>query len=171
MNATRILVAQHSAITTLFEELAHERGRARARAVSRLAEELIAHMSAEESVFYPAARRVLEDEAPLGGAGRDAHLAMRMQLRRVLQATIGQPLFETSISGLRELFDRHVEEEETALFPRAEAALGHAALEVLGAAVLASRPPIWIVTTEGRELVQSADGWSLRGGVSLPTLG
>ena len=46
MKATRILIAQHRAIEALFEELARETRRtSRARAASRLAEELIAHMA------------------------------------------------------------------------------------------------------------------------------
>jgi hypothetical protein len=168
MNATRILVAQHRAIAALFDDVAHERGRARARAVSRLAEELIAHMSAEQSVFYPPVLRAIARRPGQPVATGDVHLPMRVQLRRVLECKIGHPSLDENVSALRALFDQHVADEEGGLFPAAEVALDAGDLELLGGEVLASRPPVWIVTTEGRQLVQSTDGWSLRG-VSLPT--
>ncbi|MGA7124007.1 MAG: hemerythrin domain-containing protein, partial [Polyangiaceae bacterium] len=67
MDATLTLVEQHRVIEGLFDEVAREgRRRARSSLVSSLAEELIAHLAAEETVFYPAVRRVL-DELPAAG--------------------------------------------------------------------------------------------------------
>jgi hypothetical protein len=182
MKATRILIAQHRAIEALFEELAHEpRRTARARAASRLAEELIAHMAGEEAIFYPAARRVLGRDlrswesprsTPPGGVpgeepAVDTHFMLRAQLRRVLATRVQEPAFEPRCEALRLLFSQHVEAEETALFPRVEAALAESQLETLGADVLESRPPIWVVTTEARALIHSSK--AVRG-VRLPAV-
>jgi Hemerythrin HHE cation binding domain len=182
MKATRILIAQHRAIEALFQELARETRRpARARWASRLAEELIAHMAGEEAIFYPAVRRVLGDRvgpgarppaipsgAAPGGASEvegptlDPHLMLRAQLRRVLATRVQEPAFEPRSEALRLLFAHHVEAEETAVFPRVEAALADSQLETLGADVLGSRPPIWAVTTEGHAFIRSGKARGVR---------
>jgi hemerythrin superfamily protein len=178
MKATGILIAQHRAIEALFEELARETRRtARARASSRLAEELIAHMAGEEAIFYPAVRRALgkswekpqatSEDGPGEEPTVDTHFMLRVQLRRVLATRVQEPAFEPRCEALRLLFTQHVEAEETALFPRVEAALADSQLETLGADVLESRPPIWVVTTEARALIHSSK--AVRG-VRLPAV-
>jgi iron-sulfur cluster repair protein YtfE (RIC family) len=170
MKATRILIAQHRAIEALFVELTRETGRqARARAASRLTEEIIAHMAGEEAIFYPAAQRVLgksfgpqesathtHASAALDSSAADPHFMLRVQLRRVLATHVQDPAFEPRSEALRLLFAHHVEVEETVLFPQVEEALADSQLETLGGDVLGSRPPIWLVTTEGRALIRSS---------------
>jgi hypothetical protein len=56
---------------------------------------------------------------------------------------------------LRLLFEHHVESEETDLLPRVTAALGEQELEALGAGLVASRPRVWMVTTEAHALLRS----------------
>jgi hemerythrin superfamily protein len=169
MDATRVLVAQHRAIETLFEEVDHERRRRRREgAVSRLAEELIAHMAAEEAVFYPTARRVLDKGVAASDQGRNEHLMLRIELRRMLETSVTDAAFDERIEVLRTLFVQHVGDEESNLFPRVANALSRAQLEALGVEILASRPPVWVVTAEGRALVHSGDQWSLRSRISLP---
>ncbi|MBV9949510.1 MAG: hemerythrin domain-containing protein [Myxococcales bacterium] len=168
MNATRVLVAQHRAIEALFDEVELEtRRRPRASAVSRLAEELIAHMAAEEAVFYPAVAQAL-GPAPEGDPSGDEHLLLRVELRRVLETSVSDRTFRERVQVLRELFERHVADEERKLFPRVAASLPDTQLELLGAEILASRPPVWIVSTEGRALVDAGGRWALRSSVSLP---
>jgi hemerythrin superfamily protein len=169
MDATRVLVAQHRAIETLFDEVDHEtRRRRRASAVSRLAEELIAHMAAEEAVFYPLARRVLDEGGDASNQGRNEHLLLRVELRRMLETSVTEAAFDERIEVLRALFAQHVRDEESSLFPRVAGRLTHVQLEALGVEILASRPPVWVVTPEGRALVHSGDQWALRSRVSLP---
>jgi hemerythrin superfamily protein len=180
MKATRILIAQHRAIEALFKELAREtRRHARARAASQLAEELIAHMAGEEAIFYPAVRRMLGEalgpapspgtfEGAPEGSSIDPHFMLRAQLRRVLATHVQDRAFEPRSEALRLLFAHHVEAEETAVFPRVEAALDDSQLETLGADVLGSRPPIWVVTTEAHAFIHSNNP-SVRG-VRLPAL-
>jgi hypothetical protein len=152
MNATRLLAAQHRAIEALFDDVAHEtRRQVRVRATSRLTEELIAHMAAEETIFYPAARAALGPTRGPGDAGGrlpDEHFMLRVQLRRVLATNLHTPAFAPRFEALRTLFAHHVQSEEEEIFPRVEAVFSASRLEDLGAAVLGARPPIWIVTTE-----------------------
>jgi hemerythrin superfamily protein len=169
MDAIRVLVAQHRAIEALFEEVEHEkRRRARASATSRLAEELIAHMAAEEAVFYPAARRVLDAGAEGSARDRDEHLLLRMELRRMLETGVAEASFAERIEALRALFEQHVREEEAELFPRVVGAVAAAQREMWGAEILASRPKVWVVTTEGHPPMQSSGQWASRSHVSLP---
>jgi len=169
MNAIRVLVEQHRAVAALFEELAVEtRRHARRRAVSRLAEELIAHIASEEAVFYPAARKALGEQAPAREPPGDSRRLLRIQLRRVLEVDVADPSFGGRLDGLRTLFELHVSEQEDDLFKRVRAALGTAELGALGAEVLASRPPVWIVTREGPTPAGPRDGWALRSRVSVP---
>jgi hemerythrin superfamily protein len=161
MNATIALVSQHRALEALFEQLDGQTSpEARVCTMSELAEDLIAHLAAEEAVFHPAARRALGEE--IGG-----HFMLCAQLRRVLATSTHDAAFQPRFEALRLLFAHAVESEETDLFPRVEAVLGREALEALGTVILASRPPVWVVTTEAHALLRSVGPPSPQS-VSLP---
>lgn len=87
---------------------------------------------------------VIEEAAASGpsasGPAVDPHFMLRAQLRRVLATRVQEPAFQPQSEALRLLFAHHVQAEETALFPRVEAALADSQLETLGADVLGSRP-------------------------------
>ncbi len=169
MNATHVLAAQHQAIAVLFESVEREaEPRERGRAVGRLAEELIAHMAGEETVFYPALRRILESEKQAVARACDEHVLLKVELRHVLARNLDDPTFEQGIVALRTMFERHVREEEASLFPRVERALADVDHEVLGAEIVASRPPIWMVTTERTPPHRVGGHSRLRGHVTLP---
>jgi hypothetical protein len=168
MKATRVLTAQHRDIAALFDGLSGEApGDERTRVLSTLAEELIAHMAGEESVFYPAVRRRLADRG-LVRRLRDEHLTLRLELRRMLQTSASDAAFLERVTAFRALFDRHACEEERGLFAAVDAALSDAELEVLGGQVLASRPPVWMVTTEQQAPALARATRRLRSRVSLP---
>jgi hemerythrin superfamily protein len=169
MTAPQILIAQHRAIEALFAELADEtRAGLRARLSARLAEEMIAHMAGEEAVFYPAARQALRGQRVSLDA-RDQKLTLRLQLRRFLETNESDESFASRLATLREVFDRHVLTQERELFPRVEAILGTAEVEALGLEVLASRPPVWIVMSEGQARFASSGSRTARARVSLPS--
>ena len=145
LDATQALTVQHRVIEGLFEDLAHEtRRRARRALVARLAEELIAHIAAEETVFYPAVRRLRADLA----RSCDEDLLLRIELRRVLETNVGDDCFVEGLVSLRRRFAQHVHEEESAFFPRVSQEMPQPQLEALGTRILESRPPVWIVTSE-----------------------
>lgn len=169
MDAIRALIAQHRAIEALFDDVAREtRRRARASAVSRLAEELIAHLAAEEAVFYPAIRPALDERGDAPSPGNGEHLLLRIELRRVLGTNVGAATFEERMGALRALFAQHVKDEEAEIFPRVLRAVPEAQRAALGADILASRPPVWIVTTENHGLEGSSGDWALRSQICLP---
>jgi hemerythrin superfamily protein len=168
MDATLALVAQHRAIETLFEETAREsRRRARSCLVSRLAEELIAHLAAEETVFYPAVRRLLDQSPHAEGRACGEHGLLRAALRAVLESSVGASSFGERIAALRGLFEQHVRDEEADLFPRVVRAVTEDQRDALGSEILSSRPHVWIVTTEGKMPLNAGGEWGPRSGVSV----
>jgi len=147
MTVTRILAEQHRAIAHLFAALSCQMDRdGRERLSSRLAEELIAHMAVEAAVFLPAVERYLGEQPP------DLHAAVRLDLRRLLETDPGDPSFALHVQAARMRFDEHVCEEEGVLFPWLERSVPPAELDTLAALLSKSRPPVWIVMTEGRVL-------------------
>ena len=168
MDAIRALVAQHRAIEGLFEgAIRRPRRRGLTNGVSRLAEELIAHLAAEEAVLYPSVRRALHDGYQTDVGGRDECLRLRIELRRVIEADARDPSFGDRIAALRERFVQHVRDQEVELFPRVARDVSDAQREMIGAEILASRPPVWIVTTEGGGAAHPGDEWAARSRLSL----
>jgi hypothetical protein len=145
MTVTRVLVEQHRAISHLFGALSCEPDRdCREHLSSRLAEELIAHMAVEAAVFLPAVEQLLGEQPP------DVHAAaLRLELRRLLETDSADPSFPGRVEAARMRFEEHVREEEEVLFPWLERSLAPEQLDSLAALLSKSRPPVWIVTTEG----------------------
>lgn len=147
MSVTRILAEQHRVIAHLFAALSREAGReGREPLSSRLAEELIAHMAVEATVFRPAVEKIL-GEQPL-----DVHAAVRVELRRLLETDPAAPSFPQRVESARMRFEEHVREEEDTLFPRLERSASPEQLEALAEQIANARPPVWIVTPEDRVL-------------------
>ncbi len=172
MNASRVLVVQHRIIGALFDDV--DRGPRRfqrVRALSRLAEELVAHIAAEEAVFYPVARSLARRERRFPPSvtrpGRQ-HVRIRMLLRRVLEVRVGDATFSGALTELRAAFARHAWAQESALFPLVEDALGEEQLKTLDSEILAARPAVWLVTTEGGAFDSSLEEWGVRSRISLP---
>lgn len=147
MSVTRVLTHQHRAIARLFFALARAEDRdEREQLSSRLAEELIAHMAVEAGVFRPAVEELLGEQA------WDVHVAVRVELRRLLETDPADPAFPQRVESARMRFEEHVREEEESLFPRLERSMTPEQLGALAAQVAKSRPPVWIVAPEGRVL-------------------
>jgi hemerythrin superfamily protein len=148
MRATRILRHQHRAIAALFDRvLREERPAARSKALAALAEELIAHMASEESVFYPAVEGQVA--APALERARAAHAEVRLQLRRVLETSLEHGTPDARVRMLGDFVERHAEEEEKHVFEEVERRMPEPELEILGHEISGSRPAIWIVLREG----------------------
>jgi hypothetical protein len=172
MDANRALVAQHRVIGALFEEVDRgPRRPQRVRALSRLAEELVAHLAAEEGVFYPVAGALARREPGFPpGVARPGkrHVRLRRLLRCVLEIRVGDVMFASALSELRAAFARHVWAQESTLFPLVENALGEDQRNALDAEILAARPAVWLVTTEGGAFDTSLEKWGVRNRISLP---
>jgi iron-sulfur cluster repair protein YtfE (RIC family) len=129
MLATKLLEKQHRKAESMLNQLESGRGDG-AEILSDLADALAAHMLIEQDIFYPAIRQVDED---LILESYEEHSLVELSLKRLLNTELTGEYFIPRVTTLKELIQRHVEEEESELFPKVEKALGPARLSELGA--------------------------------------
>ncbi|HEX2571358.1 MAG TPA: hemerythrin domain-containing protein [Polyangia bacterium] len=132
MNAIDLLKRQHEEVRQLFEELEQTTDEDEKQALfQELADNLAAHATIEERIFYPAAyakkTRELLTEAV------EEHLAMKRLIADLLGMLPEHENFEAKIKVLKEQVEHHVEEEEGKLFKAARQELGTEELKKLGA--------------------------------------
>jgi hemerythrin superfamily protein len=135
MNAVELLKDQHSQADRLFARF--ERAR-RADEQKKIFEELapllVAHDAMEREVFYPACERIMgEDEKLMEGIAE--HGLVEFCTFRADQAR-GKDTFAFLVKILREVWDNHVDEEESEILPRVVGQMEEVQLERLGARML-----------------------------------
>src|SRR5271170_7812766 len=134
--AIAVLSTQHRYVDELLEQLSMAPlTRATLGRVAQVGKHILAHLAAEEGIFYPAVRGVLFDRD--AERGRDDHLLVRLRLRGVVRAdATGTPLHE-AVVALRRAFARHVRLEENEIFPYVERRMAPDKLQTLGEALAA----------------------------------
>lgn len=126
--ATDLLTDQHRQLERIFDELESANGSA-STLLRTLANDLAAHMTIEERLFYPAVRKL--DEG-LILEGLEEHAMGRFALERLLATTPGHEAFKARVKALKELMVNHHKEEERDLFPKARKAMSKEAQRALG---------------------------------------
>ena len=130
MNATDLLEKQHRKVETIFAKLEDVARPSDAKQLlEELANDLAAHMTIEQELFYPAVRSI---DAELVAESFEEHALAELALKRLLAADTAEA-FKARVTALKELIEHHVEEEEEELFPKVDKALGSDKLEQLGA--------------------------------------
>lgn len=128
MKATSLLVSQHRVVKSIFKKL-EDGETAKKPLLVELANNLAAHMSIEQELFYPAIKEV---DQTLVFESLEEHSLIELALKRLL-ATNSQDLsFKARVTATRELVEHHVKEEENDLFPAVDKALGDERLVALG---------------------------------------
>lgn len=131
MEAIDSLRQQHRELLAIFDELELTTdGLERTRLLGQIAERLKTHAAVEEEVFYPAVQALGAD----GESVVEEALAQHRAVDLVLDESIGAEPTEASVKVLRDLIERHVEDEEQRMFPLAER-LGDAAHARLAARI------------------------------------
>lgn len=95
----------------------------RAELASDLCLKLMAHMAAEEAIFYPALRSAIGAEDLLDEATVE-HASARDLIEQILSMGPDEPLYDARMKVLSESIEHHVREEEGELFPQARQARG-----------------------------------------------
>lgn len=113
MKATKLLETQHREVESLFAKLEEGEGDVPAL-VQELANNLAAHMTIEQEIFYPGVRLLDED---LVDESFEEHAIAELALKRLLATRPDEEIFEARVKALKELIENHVEEEEEELFP------------------------------------------------------
>jgi hemerythrin-like domain-containing protein len=132
MKATELLRSQHREVTRLFERLASVSSEDRNDLIGQIEDRLETHMRLEEDLFYPLVRETGSRKAE---AIVPAAYEVLAHLKRVLGSLPETDLDEAGLDArmrvLRELIERHAEEDERQMLPIAEK-LGADVLENLG---------------------------------------
>jgi hemerythrin superfamily protein len=134
-----LLMAQHSLIRDLFEEVKTTRGQAQEEAFHRLRRMLAVHETAEEEVVHPAARRELEggDDGLVDDRLAEEHEAKKM-LGELESLRPGEPDFLELLDKLRMAVLAHARSEERYEFMKLRENTEPATLRSMAAAVKAA---------------------------------
>jgi ferritin-like metal-binding protein YciE/iron-sulfur cluster repair protein YtfE (RIC family) len=134
-DVTGLLMEDHRTVLGWFDWYAAESSPAQKSVIlEAILKALVAHMAAEEEVFYPEAARCTGDRALIDHALREHEHARSIMAH--LQVEIDSPN-DTLVAQLRDEIATHVQEEESELFPRVRTA--HMDLYGVGALVAARR--------------------------------
>jgi iron-sulfur cluster repair protein YtfE (RIC family) len=131
MNAIELLTQQHDTVSDLFEQIEQaEDMEEKTELLQDLADNLAAHATIEEKIFYPAAygkdtKTTLEEAV-------EEHLSMKRVLADLIGMDATDENFDAKITVLKEQVEHHVEEEEGTLFPMVKREFDGKTLEMLG---------------------------------------
>ena len=132
MDALDLLKADHQRVNSLFEQFQSENGRQQKRALfEAIRNDLEAHTSVEESVFYPAFKNY-PDFQNLIAASYEEHDEVKSLLTEIEQLGTGSLELDSRVSILMEKVERHVQKEDTELFPMVRRIMRRAERERLG---------------------------------------
>ena len=140
MQATALLTKQHREVKALFGEAKKVKSGERHRVLDEITDKLEAHMTIEETIFYPAVRELdtkkTEEMVP---EAYEEHHVVKLVLAELPDVDLEDEHFEAKVTVLSELIEHHVEEEETEMFKVAEK-LGAERLAELGGEMEAAMP-------------------------------
>jgi hemerythrin superfamily protein len=123
-NALEILKRDHDAVDKLFAEYEDVKDGAddseKENLVGQICDALTVHAQIEEAIFYPAARRALQEEESKDLLDEAAveHQTLKDIIGRLEAAPAGDPLYDAGVKVLSEYVKHHVREEENELFPK-----------------------------------------------------
>ena len=118
----QLLRDDHKLVRSLFAQYAKARTGEKPQIAHRIIRELTVHTAIEERVVYPAFRAVFHDPHIIYEAV-EAHQLMQVLLEKLskFRPGPGSATFDARFKVLRELVKQHVDEEESRIFPKAEA--------------------------------------------------
>jgi hemerythrin superfamily protein len=137
MDAIELLEEQHREVEDLFEEIAEAEADEKREIFEEIADQLAIHATIEERHFYPAVRDASTDEILRRSV--EEHLAVKRLITEILDQRASDEELEAKIKLLEEEVEKHVEEEETQLFPKVRTLLDTAALAALAQQMIATQ--------------------------------
>jgi hemerythrin-like domain-containing protein len=123
-NAIELLKRDHDAVEKLFAQYEEIKDGAddseKEGLVAQICDALTVHAQIEETIFYPAARRVLQEEEgqDLLNEAAVEHQTLKDIIGRLEAAPTSDPLYDAGVKVLAEYTKHHVREEENELFPK-----------------------------------------------------
>lgn len=143
-DAITLLKEDHKKVKGLLSRLEKttERGADRRKSLlGRIEEEITAHTTVEEEIFYPAYRDAVKkkDDRELYQEALEEHHVVDLVMPEIKATDPAGEVFGAKAKVLKELIEHHAEEEEKEMFPRARKVLGAAELKDLGARMAARK--------------------------------
>jgi len=140
-NAIALLTADHKEVKQLFKEYdklveADAGDDDKQQLAQQICTMLTAHATAEEEIFYPAARSVLDEQDLLDEATVE-HASAKDLIAQLEESSPGDDLYDAKVKVLGEYIEHHVKEEEGELFPKLKKS--ELDLEELGAQIEARK--------------------------------
>lgn len=130
MNAIELLKEQHDEVNELFEEFEKASTQKKQAIFREIADNLAAHATIEETIFYPAAYAKQTED--LLTEAVEEHLGIKRLLSDLLGMSPEHPNFEAKVKVLKEQVQHHVHEEEDELFKKVKKELSAQELKTLG---------------------------------------
>jgi len=120
MNIYQLLEKDHVTVSELFEQIEETSAEARKlrELFSTLRAELLAHLQAEQEVFYRALLERVDDQDLLLEAFEE-HALVEKLIGDVESCAAGEPRWKDKLAGLKDLVEHHVEVGEGEIFEMA----------------------------------------------------
>jgi hemerythrin superfamily protein len=127
-DVTQLIEKDHREVESMFEQFKTSKDQAIA---NRICDELDAHASAEEKVFYPVVDSKVSGGHKLATEGEEEHAKARHLIGRIRQSSKGDTI-EDLIGQLEQAVSHHVREEESEMLPKARQDISPDRLDELG---------------------------------------
>jgi hemerythrin-like domain-containing protein len=111
----------HKLVNSLFAQYKKAANQDKATIARSTLRELQVHVDLEEKVIYPAFRKAFKDKEELIDEAVQEHHLVHVLLRELNALKTINPKFNAKFTVLGELVKHHVDEEESEMFPKAEA--------------------------------------------------
>jgi hypothetical protein len=134
VDAIDFLLRQHDLVEEGLAHALRSRGGERRRAFEQAADLLLAHVTVEEEIFFPAIRAE-KLEAKLRET-LEEHLSLKRIVADLLAMDPDDPVFEAKLKVLSEQSDHHHDEEEKDVFPVVHKTHDHKWLVAIGTAMV-----------------------------------
>ncbi|HWC45521.1 MAG TPA: hemerythrin domain-containing protein [Casimicrobiaceae bacterium] len=123
MNALELLKHDHDEVDEMFKQFEQIKDNGddaeKEQLVAQICDALTIHAQIEETIFYPAARRALQEKGQdLLDEAAVEHQTLKDIVGRLEMAPTSDPLYDAGVKVLSEYVKHHVKEEESELFPK-----------------------------------------------------
>ena len=141
-DAIQLLSADHKEVKALFKDYdalveADAAAGDRLALAGEICLKLTVHATAEEEIFYPAAREALGEDEDLIDEADVEHASAKDLIAQIQASSPEEELYDAKVKVLGEYIDHHVKEEEGEIFPKVKK--GGLATVALGAELAARK--------------------------------
>ena len=141
MDMYKLLIDDHNKVKALFGKALADKDNIDESIVEQICDELLLHMAKEEKFLYP----VLLETEEVKGMGEEAieeHRGAKEVIRALKNKELKKAEYIVKVETLKLEIEHHVEEEETALFPKLKEVLSKDKTNKIGEQMQELTPPV-----------------------------